>query len=101
MQVLTHIASRLHDVHEAGYVHRNLKPSNVLWQPSRNRWILIDYGLAAIIGEPAQIGFSLAYAAPEVVRAYRCAFNVVLGGRRDFAVGLLQSCKPGCISSGP
>jgi serine/threonine protein kinase len=55
-----------------------VKQSNVLWQPRRNRWTLIDFGLVARIGTVAPAGFSLAYAAPEVVRAYRNGARGVL-----------------------
>ena len=71
VQVLCHIADRLADLHSAGYVHRDLKQSNVMWQPQCNRWTLIDFGLVTRIGQPAKIGFSLGYAAPEVVIAFR------------------------------
>lgn len=68
---MCHIANRLVDLHSAGYVHRDLKQSNVMWQPQLNRWTLIDFGLVARIGEPAKMGFSLGFAAPEVVIAFR------------------------------
>lgn len=62
-QVIHHIAERLQDLHAAGYCHRDLKPGNVMWLPRRNRWTLIDFGCAALIGEEASIGYSLAYVA--------------------------------------
>ena len=62
-QVIHHIAERLQDLHAAGYCHRDLKPGNVMWPPRRNRWTLIDFGCAALIGEEASIGYSLAYVA--------------------------------------
>ena len=52
--MVCHIANRLVDLHSAGYVHRDLKQSNVMWQPQLNRWTLIDFGLVARIGEPAK-----------------------------------------------
>ena len=70
MQVLSNISKRLADMHEAGYVHRDLKPANVMWLPRANRWTVIDFGCVARIGEVAHLSFTLAYAAPEVARAF-------------------------------
>ena len=71
LQVLIHVAKRLADLHSAGYAHRDLKPANVMWLPRENRWTLIDFGCAARIGATAPLAFTLAYAAPETVRAWR------------------------------
>jgi serine/threonine protein kinase len=65
------LAVRLKELHALGYVHRDLKPANVMWLPRENRWTVIDFGCAARTGEDAKLGFSIAYAAPEVIAAYR------------------------------
>jgi serine/threonine protein kinase len=70
MQIIQHICECLADLHRSGYVHRDLKPANIMWLPSQNRWTLIDFGCAARIDEITRTGFSLMYAAPEVVRAH-------------------------------
>jgi serine/threonine protein kinase len=71
VQVIYHVALRLKALHEAGFAHRDVKPSNVMWLPRKNRWTVIDFGCAGKIGERAGLAFSLAYAAPEVVDAFR------------------------------
>ena len=71
MQMIHHLALRLQALHAAGYTHRDLKPPNVMWLPRENRWTLIDFGTAARIGYNARLGFSFAYAAPEVIDTFR------------------------------
>lgn len=69
LQILYHVCECLMDLHKEGYVHRDLKPANIMWLPSQNRWTIIDFGCVAKIEKEARMGFSLMYAAPEVVTA--------------------------------
>ena len=78
MQMMHQLALRMKDFHALGYVHRDLKPGNVMWLPRENRWTVIDFGCAARTGKPASLSFSLAYAAPEVISAYRRGDKTVL-----------------------
>lgn len=68
---MSQLAHRLLELHSLGYVHRDLKRGNVMWLPRENRGTIIDFGCAAGAGQAARIAFSLAYAAPEVIDAYR------------------------------
>ena len=70
LQMLSNVASRLAVMHEAGCVHRELKPANVMWLPRENRWTVIDFGCATRVGEIAPLSFTLAYTPPEVVIAH-------------------------------
>ena len=48
-----------------------MQPGNTIWLPSKNAWTLIDFGCASRVGEAADLSFSLWYAPPEVVQAYK------------------------------
>lgn len=71
--IIEQVAAALHAAHEAGLVHRDVKPSNVL---VTNSWFvyLIDFGIARVAGESsvtttgATIG-TWAYMAPERFRS--------------------------------
>jgi serine/threonine protein kinase len=91
LQVLTHVAERLADLHAAGYVHRDIKPGNIMWLPRRNRWTLIDFGCAARTGQHAPMGFSLVYAAPEVITAHHAGHSemIVSSAVDSWSVGIL------------
>ena len=78
LQVIQHVAERLSDLHQAGYVHRDLKQSNVMWLPRENRWTLIDFGCAARIGEYEPLRYSLAYAPPEVVQGAQASRRTIV-----------------------
>ena len=71
VQMMFHLAMHLKALHENGYAHRDLKPGNLMWQPSRNIWTLIDFSCAARIGSMHDVALTVAYAAPEVVAEYR------------------------------
>ena len=69
MQIIGQVASCLAELHSQGWVHRDLKPGNIMFLPRTASWTLIDFGLAARTGDAARIGFTPNYAAPEVVAA--------------------------------
>ena len=92
MQVLGHVSQRIADLHAAGYVHRDLKPGNIMWQPRTYTWVLIDFGLTARAGEGAAVGCTPGYAAPETVLA------CLQGARRVTADHKVDSWALGVIA---
>jgi serine/threonine protein kinase len=52
MQALLVVASKLAVMHAGGWVHRDLKPGNILRMPAMHSWTLIDFGCSARTGEP-------------------------------------------------
>jgi serine/threonine-protein kinase len=67
--LLDQLLDALGALHIAGFVHRAVKPANLLLEPtgtSRPHLWLADLGVAARIGESATVAGTQGYAAPEV-----------------------------------
>src|SRR5205823_651141 len=50
-RVLADVAEALQHAHDAGILHRDVKPANIMVDRSRGCWI-IDFGLAGRVGRP-------------------------------------------------
>jgi serine/threonine protein kinase len=55
VQVLCHVAMRLKMLHDQGWVHRDIKPGNILRLKMQHSWTLIDFGCVAQSGVPSYL----------------------------------------------
>jgi serine/threonine protein kinase len=72
VRVVVHVAAGLDALHRAGLVHRDVKPENVMLEPTGDA-ALTDFGLAkgpayTVLTRPGEIPGTLDYLAPEVIR---------------------------------
>ena len=70
MQFIYDVATRVRDLHRASWAHRDLKPSNIMYMSTSKKWVLIDFGVSAPIGEEASVRGTAIYAAPELAEAF-------------------------------
>src|SRR5437762_8303688 len=69
------VASALAAIHQAGIVHRDLTPQNLL-RMSDGRVVLTDFGLATDAREGSSVaGGTISYMAPELLRGGRSSFG--------------------------
>ncbi len=76
VELVRQVAEAAHALHEAGVVHRDVKPGNVVVSPDGERAVLLDLGLAQLADEgdgkltrTRQFVGTLRYASPEQVLA--------------------------------
>jgi WD40 repeat protein/serine/threonine protein kinase len=52
-ELVRQVANATHALHQGGYIHRDIKPGNVMIDPSGKRAVLVDLGLAKVLEERA------------------------------------------------
>jgi uncharacterized protein (TIGR02265 family) len=67
LAIASEVASALDALHEAGVVHRDVKPANVIRDPFRARSVLVDVGIARRYGQSVETAGTPGYVAPEVI----------------------------------
>jgi serine/threonine protein kinase len=115
VRVITEVGAGLDALHEAGIVHRDIKPQNILFSADGTA-MLTDFGLAkgrayTVLTKPGQVMGTLDYLAPELIRgnpatpqtdvyALGCVAFECIAGRAPFAdkslfqVGLAHIQEP-------
>ncbi|WP_416397373.1 diguanylate cyclase [Allohahella sp. A8] len=86
------IVDALRSVHQKGLIHKDINPSNIVWNSTTKQVKLIDFGLSteltqepSQLGNPAQLAGTLAYLAPEQTGRMNSAIDY----RSDFyALGM-------------
>eukprot|EP00892_Ulva_mutabilis_P007976 jgi/Ulvmu1/5550/UM023_0086.1 len=90
-KMLQEVAACLGKVHTNGWVHRDIKPDNVLRvkRGAEMEWKLIDFGLARKVGSQHHAAYTRAFAAPEVLRAAAAHVQMTVDAALDaWALGV-------------
>ena len=46
-----HLSQQLLSLHSVGYLHTDVKPSNIVWSSQQRRWLLIDFAGSRFLDE--------------------------------------------------
>ncbi len=68
MHSMTSILNAIIYIHNAGYVHGDIKPSHILYESQSGKTTLIDFGFSGIASDFKEARGTLAYAAPEILK---------------------------------
>lgn len=71
--IIPNINEGLHVLHQAGIIHKDLKPSNVMLADDGNSVAIIDFGIASVLSETGSVivtktGMTPEYSAPETFK---------------------------------
>ena len=66
--MLSIVSGCMANMHEAGYVHRDFKPTSIIFQQTSMQFVSVGFSAVERIGGSRPHAFTLGYAAPEVVQ---------------------------------
>lgn len=73
-----------------GIVHSDIKPSNIMYFPEDQSWKLIDFDFAGKMTEDLCVGYTVHYAAPEIIQATYSNESLTLRTSMDiFSLGVI------------
>ncbi len=89
-RVTREVASALTYAHEVGIIHRDVKPVNVLMDPT-GRSVLSDFGIAKVMEASERLtNTGAGVGTPEYMSPEQCRGNVVVDSRADiYALGVM------------
>src|SRR6516165_3306423 len=76
---IANVAEGLLEVHARGIIHRDIKASNILWDPARDEAKLTDFGVAGRLGATRTAVGTPVFMAPEALRGRATAASDVYG----------------------
>ncbi len=76
---LANVAEGLVEVHVRSIIHRDIKASNILWEPARDEAKLTDFGVAGRLGVTRTAVGTPVFMAPEALRGRATAASDVYG----------------------
>lgn len=65
---IANVAEGLVEVHARGIIHRDIKASNILWEPTRDEAKLTDFGVAGRLGATRTAAGTPVFMAPEALQ---------------------------------
>ena len=68
ISVIIQVINALGAFHNKGFIHSDLKPEHILYNPNEKRALLIDFGFAGIPSPTTTLAGTLGYVAPEVIK---------------------------------
>lgn len=62
---LLEVADALDFIHRQGFLHRDVKPDNILWDAEKDEAVLTDFGISCRLADPTAVAGTIPYLAPE------------------------------------
>ena len=77
VQIAVHTLEQLRLMHSAGFVHADVKPSNIMWSDLKHRWLIIDFSDSHRVDAWGNYSCTAEWAPPESLVAHLAGHKVI------------------------